>query len=186
MAVVIATLTGAWLHGQQGPLVSTGLIIGRVVDANRLSASVPGSTAATGWAPRSAVVNGVDAMDAPIEIRQGAEGIVITFTDHPTELSGMLQTPVGIAASDYFIIIFATDRAQWGAQSRRTIMARPTNVGRYSVRNLPPGEYYLAGVTDVIQNEWFDPSFLDALVPASMRVTLGESERKTQDIRIAR
>jgi hypothetical protein len=147
---------------------------------------VPGSTAAAGWAPRSAIVNGTDAMDAPIEIRQGADGIVITFTDHPTELSGLLQTPAGVAASDYFIIIFATDRAQWSAQSRRTVMARPTNLGRYAVRNLPPGEYYLAAVTDVIQNEWFDPAFLESLVPASIRVTLGESERKMQDVRIAR
>jgi uncharacterized protein (DUF2141 family) len=165
-----------------GTFAITGVAAGKY----RLSASVPGSTAAAGWAPRSAIVNGIDAMDAPIEIRQGADGIVITFTDHPTELSGLLQTPAGVAASDYFIIIFATDRAQWGPQSRRTVMARPTNVGRYSVRNLPPGEYYLAAVTDVMQNEWFDPGFLETLTPASMRLTLGETEHKTQDIRIAR
>jgi len=150
----------------------------------RLTARVPGSTATTGWFPRSAIVNGVDAFDAPVDIAQNTNDIVVTFTDHPTELAGAVQTPPGEAASDYFVIVFSTDRAQWGPQSRRTVMARPTTAGAYRIVNLPPGEYFIAAVTDVMPNEWFDSEFLEQLAPASLRITLAESEHKNQDIRI--
>jgi hypothetical protein len=152
----------------------------------RIAAAVPGATSTAGWALRSAMMNGVDAADAPIDVRGGQDltYIVLTFTDHPSLLSGTVQTPAGVAASDFYIIIFATDRAQWGAQSRRTVMVRPTTLGRYMVRNLPPGDYYLAAVTDVSLNQWFDPGFLDSLVPAAIRVTIAEGEQATRDVRI--
>jgi hypothetical protein len=123
----------------------------------------------------------------PVEVRLGQnfDNVVITFTDRPAELSGALQTPAGVVPSDYFIIVFATDRAQWGPQSRRTVMARPTTAGRYSVRNLPPGEYYFAAVTDVLPNEWFDPAFLELLVPAAKKLTIAEGEQKVNDFRIS-
>ena len=164
----------------------TGVAPGRY----RLSTSAPGSSATSGWALRSAIVNTpsgpVDALDVPVEVRLGQnfDNVVITFTDRPAELSGALQTPAGVVASDYFIIVFATDRAQWGPQSRRTVMARPTTAGRYSVRNLPPGEYYFAAVTDVLPNEWFDPAFLELLVPAAKKLTIAEGEQKMNDFRI--
>jgi hypothetical protein len=63
-------------------------------------------------------------------------------------------------------------------------MARPTTAGRYAVRNLPPGEYYVASVTDVLPNEWYDPAFLDLLVPAATKLTIGEGEQKVNDFRI--
>jgi hypothetical protein len=64
-------------------------------------------------------------------------------------------------------------------------MARPASSGRYTVRNLPPGEYFVAAVTDVEFNAWFDPAFLSELVPASTKVTFSEGEKKTLDLRIA-
>jgi hypothetical protein len=156
----------------------------------RLAATVPGSSATSGWALRSAMVpmpgGPVDALDAPIDIRLGMalDNVVITFTDRPAELSGALATPPGVVPSDYFIIVFATDRREWGAQSRRTVMARPTTAGKYSVRNVPPGEYYVAAVTDVMPNEWYDSSFLDALVAAAAKVTITEAEQKVENLRI--
>jgi hypothetical protein len=49
---------------------------------------------------------------------------------------------------------------------------------------LPPGEYYLTAVTDIGPEEQYDPAFLDELVKASVRFTLGEGERKVQDLRL--
>jgi hypothetical protein len=104
----------------------------------------------------------------------------------PTELSGNLQTTDGAPTADYFIIVFATDRRYWIPSPRRSVMARPASTGRYVVRNLPPGEYFVAAVTDVEQNQWFDPAFLEQLMPAATRITLAESERKVLDLRISR
>jgi hypothetical protein len=37
---------------------------------------------------------------------------------------------------------------------------------------------------DVDQDEWLDPGFLDGLVPTSVKLTIGEAEKKAQDLRI--
>jgi uncharacterized protein (DUF2141 family) len=162
----------------------TFVIAGAAPGTYKLTSTPP--TAPAGWMLRSAIVNGVDSLDVPFEIKpnQPIAGAVVTFTDHPTELSGMLQTPAGVPTSNYFIIVFATNKAFWTPASRRVVMARPATTGTYTIRNLPPGEYLVAAVTDVEFNAWFDPAFLEQLVAASTRVTLAESDKKTLDLRI--
>lgn len=150
----------------------------------RLSTAVPPS--ANGWALRSAVINGVDSLDVPVEIRPGqiVSGAVITLTDHPTELSGTLQTPSGVPTSNYFIIVFSADKTHWTPLSRRIVMARPSSTGKYVVRNLPPGDYLVAAVTDIEFNAWYDNALLGALVDASTHITLGEGMKKVLDLKI--
>jgi hypothetical protein len=70
--------------------------------------------------------------------------------------------------------------------ARRARAIRPATDGRFRIAGLPPGEYLLAALTDVEQGEWLDPSFLEKLVPASVRVALAEGEKKNQDLRIAK
>jgi uncharacterized protein (DUF2141 family) len=110
---------------------------------------------------------------------------VLTFADRSTELTGLLQDAQGTVTSDYSIIVFPTDSQFWVPQSRRIQSVRPGTDGRYTVRNLPPGQYAIAAVTDVEPGEWFDPAFLQELTGASMRITLADGDRKTQDIRLS-
>ena len=109
----------------------------------------------------------------------------MTFSDRSSELSGTLQDASGLATSDYSIIVFPFDKEYWQPQSRRIQSVRPGTDGRFSVRNLPAGSYMLVAVTDVEPGEWYDPDFLEQLAAAAMRLTLGEGENKTQDIRLA-
>jgi uncharacterized protein (DUF2141 family) len=152
----------------------------------RLTATAPPAPA--GWALRSAMSKGVDVLDIPLVVASGADidDVVVTYTDRPTELSGSLQTEAGDPTSDYFIVAFSADRSHWAPFGRRQVMARPSSSGRFVFRNLPPGEYFIAAVIDVEQGDWFDPAFLDRLIPASARVTLAEGERKPFDLKIAR
>lgn len=165
-----------------GTFAITGAAPGRF----RLTTQNVSTAAMAGWSLRSAMVGGVDSLDVPLDIRPGQniDDAVLTFTDHPAELSGTLLAPSGVPTSDYFVIVFAADRAFWVPPFRRVVMTRPTNVGRYLVRNLPPGAYCIAALTDVAQGEWLDPAFLEPLVAASVRVTIGEGEKKAQDLRI--
>ncbi len=162
----------------------TFTLIGATPGRYRLASAPP--VAPPGWALRSAIANGVDTLDVPFTITPGQpiDNVVVTFTDRPTELSGTLQTPAGTPTADYFIVLFASDRAFWTTSSRRSVMARPASTGKYVVRNLPPGEYLVAAVTDVENGDWWDPAFLDRLVPAATRITLSEGERKTLDLKI--
>ena len=151
----------------------------------RLAASSP---VQPGWAARSLRVGNDDLFDGPVLIRPGTSiaDVVLSYTDGPTELSGILQTPAGDPTADYFIVVFAADRKFWTTLNRRQTMARPASDGRYSVSNLPPGEYLVAAVTDVEQGSWFDPAFLEQLLPAAVRVTLAEAERRVLDLKIGR
>ena len=62
--------------------------------------------------------------------------------------------------------------------------ARVASDASFSFRNVAPGDYLLAPVDDVEPGEWFDPSFLQRLSESAVHVTIGEAEKKVQDIRI--
>src|SRR5688572_1143253 len=143
--------------------------------------------ATVNWQLASSMAGGRDSLDFPLVIGPGINvtDAVITFADKSTELTGTLQDAEGTATSDYSIIVFPSDRQYWQPQSRRIQSVRPGTDGRFTIRNLPPGAYSMVAVTDVEPGEWYDPEFLSQLAGAAMRVTLGEGEKKTQDIRIA-
>jgi hypothetical protein len=140
----------------------------------------------TNWVLHSAISGSRDLLDGIVEIAPGGppSELVVTYSDDAAELSGTLQTAAGAPASDVFVIAFSTDRAAWGAGARRVQAVRPGVDGRYVMKGLPPGEYYLAAVTDVDQDEWQDTTFLSELMPASIKLTITGSEKKVQDLRI--
>jgi hypothetical protein len=80
--------------------------------------------------------------------------------------------------------VFAADKAYWTGTSRRIRTARPGTDGKFTVTNLPPGDYRIAALTDVAPNEVNDPALLEQLVGASIPITLAEGDRKVQNIQI--
>jgi uncharacterized protein (DUF2141 family) len=139
------------------------------------------------WVHASSIADGRDSLDFPLVIGPNASitDAVVTFSDSSTELTGTLQDASGTATADYSIIVFPSDKQFWQPQSRRIQSVRPGTDGRFSVRNLPAGDYMIVAVTDVEPGEWYDPDFLAELAPASMRLSLKVGEKKTQDIRLA-
>lgn len=138
------------------------------------------------WCPKTAAADGRDVLDSPLEITNSSvKELLVTFTDQPTQVSGVLQDASGRPASDYFIIAFASDKSYWTPGSRRVVETRPANDGRYSIVGLPPGPYRIAALTDVEAGESNDPGFLSSLGQASIGVTLVEGQRLVQDLRLA-
>jgi hypothetical protein len=146
----------------------------------RVAVNLPGPP--TRWRVNSATILGQDALDMGAEVRQSVTDAVITITDQLSALTGTLES-AGVA-SDYTLILFSTDRAHWRPLSRRVLTSRVAGDWTYSFANVPPGDYSLAAVDDVEPGEWFDPSFLQRVEPTGIKVTIGEGEKKTQDIRI--
>jgi hypothetical protein len=147
----------------------------------------PGGASAPQWVLKSAMAGGRDILDFPLTIEPNQEvgGIVMTFTDRTQELSGTLQDATGRPTADFTIIVFPAENRFWQPQSRRIVSARPGTDGHFTFRNLPPGDYRLTAITDAEPGEWFNPDFLAQLVPPSIAISLGEGERKVQDIRVA-
>jgi uncharacterized protein (DUF2141 family) len=152
----------------------------------RLTASVPTlRTDTQTWQLKSATINGRDTLDALIELRAGADDALITFTDKATEVSGTVQDAAGQPAPEYHVVLFSADKGHWTSVSRRIRSVRPGADGKYQVPNLPPGDYLVAAVNDIEPGEWFDPAVLDQLSRTAVALTLGDGEKKVQDLRLA-
>ena len=167
---------------RQGRFSISGVTPGRY----RLSASFPGSGRPGAWQLRSAIVAGQDTLDLPFTVQpsQSLSGASIVFTDRAGELSGTVHNAAGGAPNEFTVILFPVDQAYWLPRSRRIHAMRPSADGAYAFRGLPPGNYHLAAISDVEAGEWFDPAFLQRLLPAAMKLTIGEGEQKAQDIRL--
>ena len=146
----------------------------------------PANPAAGQWSLKSAIVNGLDVLDFPLEIapNQEVSNAVLTFADRTQELSGTIQDSQGRPSSDYTIIVYPSDNRFWLPSARRIVSTRPGTDGKFTLRNLPPGDYRLTAVTDVEPGEWFDPNFLGQLATASIAIQIGEGEKKVQDLRV--
>jgi hypothetical protein len=139
-----------------------------------------------GWRLSSITINGRDVTDVPLQLRAGEKvsNVLVTFTDKTTEINGALTTTQGAPVTEYTVLAFSTDMSFWQAQSRHIATARPDQTGKFRIRGLPPGNYYLATVDPSEQGEWFEPAYLDEHRLGATRVSLGDGETKTQDFRI--
>jgi protocatechuate 3,4-dioxygenase beta subunit len=140
-----------------------------------------------GWSLRSAMLGDRDTLDVPFEVRLGQPitGLTVAMTDQPTELTGTVLNAQGQPTSEYAVLAFSTDRALWTTAPRRVSgAARLSSDGKYRISGLPPGEYYLAVITDLTPGQLDDPSFLESLIAAAVKVALGEGERKVQDYQV--
>ena len=135
---------------------------------------------------RSIRIAGRDATDLAIDIgpAEDVRDVEVRMTDVGTAITGTLLDASGRPTPDYLVIVFPADEKYWLPATPRIRTARPGSDGQYAFRNLPPGTYRLAALTDAEPDEWFAPSFLRKTAPASVAVTIAEGETKTLDVRI--
>ncbi len=162
-------------------------IAGIVPGVYSLSVVVPDGAAGAWWL-ESATAGGRDLLDVPLEFGASSgniEDAILTLTDRRTGLTGRLQTPAGMPATDYFVIIFSADRAHWFAGARRTRAVRPATDGMFSTGELPAGAYFVAAVTDASPDEWPRADFLEQLAAFAVPVTVRAGETARQDLQLA-
>jgi hypothetical protein len=143
--------------------------------------------AARGFILKSVTINGRDVTDVPVQVRPGESlaNVAVVFTDQQNEINGTVTNEQGTPVPDYTILAFSTDPSLWRPLSRQIMTARPDQTGKYRIRGLPRGEYYLVAVDPAEQGEWFEPVYLDEHRAGAQRVTLGDGDGKTQDFKIA-
>jgi hypothetical protein len=139
-----------------------------------------------GWVLKSVVVDGREVIDLPVELRSGQEltDVSLTFTDRLAEINGAITSDEGLPLTEYTVLAFPTDAALWRPQARQIMTARPDQNGKYQMRGLPAGEYYLTAVDPSEQGEWFEPAYLEQQRAGAQRLRLGDGDVKTQDFRI--
>jgi hypothetical protein len=126
-------------------------------------------------------------LDSPLRVDAGESETTVAVALAPqlSLITGTFTGASGRAAPEYLVVVFPADRALWPAAGRRIRAVRPGTDGRFTIAALPPGDYRLAAVWDAEPDEWFDPTFLERLLPAAIAIPLGDGETRTQDIRAA-
>ena len=137
------------------------------------------------WRLRSAVVDGRDLLDTQIEGPSvDLRGVTVTLSDKRTQISGVVRSAAGQTATDLYVVAFSTDRAAWRVGARRNLSARPSTDGRFELKDLPPGEYFLAVISDLDPLDWQLPESLEPLTAGAVKVRLTEGGKLVQDLQI--
>jgi hypothetical protein len=139
-----------------------------------------------GWVLKSVTIGGRDTTDAPISLRSGQAigDVAIVFTDKLTEINGTVTDSQSTPIPDFTVLAFSTDPSFWRPLSRQIMTTRPDQTGKFRIRGLPPGDYYVTTVDPAEPGEWFDPAYLDEHRTGAARVTLSDGDVKTHDFKV--
>ena len=136
------------------------------------------------FALKSAEYGGRDVADLPLEVRggQNISGVNVVISDRVTEISGTVPAGEGQLESDYTVVAFSADPANWRPQSRHIQVGRPDASSQFRIRGLPAGDYLVVALDDVESGEWFDPSVLERARRSAIRISLSDGDTKTLEL----
>ena len=95
-----------------------------------------------GWTLKTVMYNGRDISEAPLELQDNVDGVVVTFTEKSTLLRGAVRLPQGQADAGAIVIAFPTDIAAWsdfGPSPRRVRSSWTSKMGEYLDRRVAAG-----------------------------------------------
>ena len=140
------------------------------------------SGAPQGWTLRSATFGGRDITETAVDLKdESAAGVVLAFTDRPSEMNGTVRNASGNPDATASVLVFPVDPAGWvdtGSQPRRIKTSRTGKDGSFKIGPLPPGEYYVVAIEDSAPRSWQDPAYLDAVARSATTVRVGEGDTR--------
>ncbi|HEX4912733.1 MAG TPA: hypothetical protein VFV51_02195, partial [Vicinamibacterales bacterium] len=84
------------------------------------------------------------------------------------------------------VVVFPANRDRWAYLSRYIRTARPDTNGRFSIKNMPPGEDYLIiAVENLEPGQGTDPEFLARAREEAKAFSLAEAETKVVDLKLS-
>ena len=137
-----------------------------------------------GWGLERILVNGVDATDTPLSFgaaNQSLTDVEVVLTSRVTEVAGRIADDRGKPVADARVVVFPTDSDLWYDRSRFLKISASDAEGAFVVRDLPPGDYFLAAVdrrrASEGNGEWMNPELLNSLTPGASRITLADGQK---------
>jgi hypothetical protein len=141
-----------------------------------------------GWFIKSAMVNGVDALDQPFELSaENIGNVVITAVDRQTGVSGTVTGGTG-AGVEGTVIVFPAAYREWitrGMPQRVLRNVRAQASGAFSMMGLPARDYLIVALTDADIPDLQNPAVYDALARAATSVTLIEGDTRSVSLKLA-
>ncbi|HEX5069175.1 MAG TPA: carboxypeptidase-like regulatory domain-containing protein [Vicinamibacterales bacterium] len=151
----------------------------------RLTMTLP-ATPDNLWAVKSARLGDRDLLDDAVELSGDTSDLVVTISNALARVSGQITTADGSPASRLSVMLFSTNPADWRIRSRRIRDARTSDTGTFAIDGLPAGEYYVCALTEIDTEMRFEPEYLQQLIPAAIKLTLADGEKRVQNLQIGR
>lgn len=142
-----------------------------------------------GWTVRSVMQQGRDISESPIELTSDLDDAVVTFTDRPAKIEGLVHDADGRPNRRAVVLLFPADPAAWtdyGRTSRRVRSAMPSIDGRFVFDAPPAGSYHVIAIPDVEAADWSNPETLARLATRADRVEAVEGQTVTRTLRVGR
>jgi hypothetical protein len=146
-----------------------------------------------GWDLKAVVAGGIDVTDVALPFgtsENSLSDVQVVLTNRLTELIGTVGDSRGQNVSNYALLIFSSDRDRWYPGSRFLRRSGADGSGNFTVRGLPPGDYFVAAValgSSVLRegvDAWQDPEFLESIAQRATRATLAEGQRLSINARL--
>jgi protocatechuate 3,4-dioxygenase beta subunit len=137
-----------------------------------------------GWGLSRILVNGVDVTDVPLPFgarNQSLADVEVVLTDRVSEVTGTVTDDRSRPIPDARVLVFATERDLWYDRSRFVKVTGSATDGRFTMRDLPPGNYYVVAVdrrrASEDNGEWMNPELLDSLTAGATQMTLSDGQK---------
>lgn len=136
-----------------------------------------------GWSLKGIYLNGVEVTDDIFTFgtrEQSVRGLEVVLASRVTVIEGTASDTRGRPARDCLVVAFPVDRELRSYPSRFVDQSVCQRDGSFSVRRLPPAEYFIAAIErrpNDGPDDWQDPERLEAIARSATRVMLSEGQR---------
>lgn len=137
-----------------------------------------------GWYVSAVLRDGVDITDTPTSFREPDQVRIILAAD-AAEVKGSVAGADGQPADDYTVVLFPEDAGKWNVWSRFIHTSRPDQNREFRL-TAPPGQYFVAAVASVAQEQWFDAAFLQQLKAVAAQLTLEPRARRSLSLNVVK
>jgi len=150
--------------------------------------ALPNSPGTPQWRLKSVRYDGKEIIDSGLELADGrdVDGVELVITNRQQLVTGVVTNAKGEPVPDASVTLFSQSSDEWAGVTRRIVPTRPDQNGRYSVRSLPPGDYF-AVATDAPEASprGSDPrQFYQDLSRVATPFTLTEGETRVIDLKV--
>lgn len=109
------------------------------------------------------------------------------LTTRASEVIGNVTGKKGEPVANCNVVLFSEDKAGWFPWSSRFRTLRPDRVGRFSIKGLRSGRYYLIALPPErsFNAQAIDAATLESLVKDATVVVLGDEAQRQVDLKVA-
>jgi protocatechuate 3,4-dioxygenase beta subunit len=147
------------------------------VAADRYSVVVPGLP--DGYYVKSVRSGSIDVLSAGLEIGSGApQPLDVLLNPNAGQVTGAVQMPSGQPTGQTLTVVLIPKERERRLQASGYKTVITDAAGRFTFRNIVPGDYEVFAWEDVESGAWYDPDFLRPFEAKGVGVTVSEGSRE--------